>query len=67
MPPVTIEGVIENGQVRLPDKICLPDKTKVFVLIPDMERPQSFHVPSPRLVRPEDAERFVMEVTEADD
>ena len=31
------EGVIEQGVVRLPANIRFPDKTKVYVIIPDLE------------------------------
>src|SRR5581483_2423153 len=33
----TIEGVIENGQIRLPAAVHLPERTKVYVIIPDVE------------------------------
>ena len=34
----TFQGAIQNGQVRLTN-ICLPDKTKVYVVVPEFEQP----------------------------
>ena len=58
------EGVIENGQIRLETDIELPEKTKVYVIIPDFETPTAVHVYSPRLVHPEQAVDFKKEVIE---
>jgi hypothetical protein len=58
------EGVIENGQIRLKTNINLPDKTKVYVIIPDFEAQKVVHVYSPRLVHPEQAVDFKKEVIE---
>ncbi|MGI9107699.1 MAG: AbrB/MazE/SpoVT family DNA-binding domain-containing protein [Pyrinomonadaceae bacterium] len=41
MPVTTFQGTIENGQVRLPANINLPEKTKVYVVVPDLERTAS--------------------------
>ena len=54
----TYEGVIENGLVKLPESARIPDKTKVYVLVPG---DQVTHIPgigSPRLVDPEQASDF---------
>src|SRR6266849_8576763 len=34
---LTVEGVVENGQIRLRDNVALPEHTKVYVVIPDVE------------------------------
>ncbi|HEX8070554.1 MAG TPA: hypothetical protein VF546_11420 [Pyrinomonadaceae bacterium] len=31
------EGTVENGQVRLAEDIRLPEKAKVYVVVPDVE------------------------------
>ena len=31
----TYEGTVENGQIKLPETVHLPDHTKVFVVVPD--------------------------------
>lgn len=37
MPVTTFRGTIENGQVRLPANISLPEKATVYVVVPDLE------------------------------
>jgi hypothetical protein len=37
MKTTTYEGTVENGQIKLPDTVHLPDHTKVFVVVPDMK------------------------------
>ncbi len=34
----TFQGVIENGQVRFDADVRLPDKTKVYVVVPEFEQ-----------------------------
>ena len=58
------EGIIENGQIRLTTDVKLPEKMKVFVIIPDFEPKKVVHVYSPRLVHPEQAADFKKEVIE---
>ena len=58
------EGVIENGQIRLKTNVSLPDKTKVYVIIPELETQKTVRVVSPRLVHPEQAIDFKKEVIE---
>ena len=33
----TYQGIVENGKVHLPPNIRLPDKTKVYVVVPAKE------------------------------
>lgn len=37
MSVTTFQGTVENGQVRLPANVSLPEKTKVYVVVPDLE------------------------------
>jgi len=37
MKTTTYEGTVENGQIKLPETVHLPDHTKVFVVVPDMK------------------------------
>lgn len=62
MSVMAIEGIVENGQVRLKDDFRLPDNTRVFVVVPDVEVESVARVYSPRLVHPEQAGDFKMEV-----
>lgn len=64
MKVTTFEGFVENGQVRLPVSIRLPEKAKVYVVVPDVEVPSAAYVGSPRLAHPEQAVDFKKEVIE---
>jgi hypothetical protein len=61
---LTVEGIVENGQIRLRDHVMLPEHTKVYVVIPDVEAAPLAHVYSPRLVHPEQATDFAKQVIE---
>ena len=58
----TFEGVVEKGQIRLPAAIQLPDSTKVYVVIPNIDVEPVIYVGSPRLVHPEQSVDFQKEV-----
>ncbi len=64
MSVITIEGVVENGQVRLPASVRLPERAKVYVIVPDIEVPKVAYIGSPRLVRQEQAADFEKVVAE---
>jgi hypothetical protein len=61
---LTIEGIVENGQIRLRENVTLPEHTKVYVVIPDVETAPQAHVYSPRLVHPEQAADFAKQIIE---
>ena len=61
---VTLEGIVEKGQICLTSNLRLPEKTKVFVVIPDMHIENVARVFSPRLVDPSKAIDFKMEILE---
>jgi hypothetical protein len=61
---ITFEGVVEHGQIRLHTNIQLPDNIKVYVVVPDFQVEQSARIFSPRLVHPEQAVDFKMEIIE---
>ena len=59
----TFEGIVENGQIRLRDNLTLPEKTRVYVVIPDLKAaPPKARVYSPRLVHPKRADDFAKQV-----
>lgn len=60
----TFEGIVENGEIRLKTNIRLPEKTKVFVVIPDYEARRVARIVTPRLVHPEQIIDFKKEVVE---
>jgi hypothetical protein len=64
MGATTIEGIVENGQIRLPATVRLPERTRVYVVIPDVEVQPVTYIGSPRLVHPEQAADFQKEVIE---
>ncbi len=47
---LTVEGVVENGRIRLHDDVMLPEHIRVYVVVPDVETAPRAHVYSPRLV-----------------
>ena len=60
----TFEGIVEKGQIRLPATVKLPERAKVYVVIPDTEVQAITYIGSPRLVHPEQAADFTKEVVE---
>ena len=64
MAMLTVEGVFENGRIRLSDKVSLPEHTKVLVMIPDREEKPLAYSYSPRLARPEQANDFAKQIIE---
>ncbi|MFO0889219.1 MAG: hypothetical protein U0790_08775 [Isosphaeraceae bacterium] len=64
MKVATYEATVENGQIRLPEAVRLPEHAKVYVVVPGVEEVPQFRIVSPRLARPELAPDFVKEVTE---
>lgn len=64
MSVTTIEGVVENGRIRLPPSVRLPEKAKVYVVVPDVKVPSVAYIGSPRLMHPEQAADFQKEVVE---
>ncbi len=64
MKVATYEATVENGQIRLSEPVRLPERAKVFVVVPGALEVPRFHMASPQLVRPELAADFVKEVTE---
>lgn len=64
MKVTTFEGIIENGQIRLPANVHLPEKTRVYVVVPDVETQSVAFIGSPRLAHPEQAQDFKKQVIE---
>jgi hypothetical protein len=60
----TFEARVENGRVILPANVRLPEKAKVYVVVPGVEVQPVGYVGSPRLAHPEQAADFVKEVSE---
>lgn len=60
----TYEGVVDSGTVRLPSDVRLPDRTRVYVVVPEEGRSHA-RILSPRLAEPEQASDFKKKVVEA--
>ena len=63
MSVTTFEGVVENGRVRLPDGVILPERQTVFVVVPSAIPPKTQKLPGVRLTNPGDAAKFEMKVS----
>ena len=63
MPVTTFEAVIENGQIRLPAGVVLPERQTVYVVVPGTVGPLDRAVSGFRLANPDDAKKFEMKVT----
>ena len=61
---LTLEGIVQEGQIRLKTDYHLPDKTKVYVVVPDIQGEKYARIFSPRLANPEQAIDFKMQVTQ---
>ena len=64
MKVTSFEATVENGVIKLPEHVQLPEKTRVYVVIPGVDVQPAYYVGSPRLVHPEQAADFVKEVIE---
>lgn len=60
----TYEGMIENGRGRLPSDARMPEKTRVYVLVPAAETLLARHVAGPHLVDSQQAKDFQKQVIE---
>ena len=58
MRETTVEGTVENGQIKLPADVRLPENAKVLVIIPSVEKEPALYIGSPRLAHPEQAADF---------
>ena len=58
----TYEATVENGQIKLSERVRLPEHARVYVVVPNGAAAPAFHIGSPRLARPVDAADFVKEI-----
>lgn len=58
MKVATFQSIVENGQIRLSEDVHLPEKAKVYVVVPELEVPSTIHLRSPGLANPQQAEEF---------
>ena len=58
----TYEGVVEDGHVTLPPEADIPDNTRVYVLVPNLDLDRTYKIMSPRFADPKQAKDFKLEV-----
>lgn len=66
MQVTAIEGIVENGQIRLREEVSLPENTRVYVIVADLHLGPSARIRTPRLAHPEQAKDFRKQVVEVD-
>ena len=64
MKSTTLIGRVENGQIKLTENARLPDNGLVYVVAADAATGFTPRMLSPRLVHPEQAADFELEVVE---
>ncbi len=64
MKVTAFKGIVENGQIRLPIGVKLPEWAEVYVIVLNIESSPTAYIGSPRLVHKEQIEDFRMEVIE---
>ena len=67
MSVATYEAIVEQGQIKLPIHVRLPEHAKIYVVVPNADEVQHLRFLSPRLKYPEQAVDFVKEVIEESD
>jgi hypothetical protein len=60
----TYEATVENGQIKLSEPVQLPERARVYVVVPGAEEMPRVRIASPRLAHPEQAADFAMDVGE---
>lgn len=60
----TLVGRVENGQIKLMENARLPNNGLVYVVVPESAGAHTPYIASPRLVHPEQAVDFELEVVE---
>ena len=65
MPITTYEGIVEKGAIRLKSGVRLPERMKVYVIIPELpeEPKRTTRVLTPHLVHRRQAADFKMSVS----
>ena len=53
-----IEGIVENGAIRLREKVSLAENTRVYVIVAEGATVPTAQIRSPRLAKPEQAAEF---------
>ena len=63
MSVLALEAIVDHGLIRLPPDVKLPDRTRVYIIVPANLTQKRARFLSPRLTNPEQVRDFVMEVS----
>ena len=64
MSVVTLEGIVKHGPIKLGANVRLPEQTKVYVVVPDIQVDRGARIITPHLAHPEQIADFKMEIVE---
>ena len=67
MSVTAIEGIVQNGAIRLREDVSLPENTRVYVIVPEMQTNPRPQLHSPRLAHPEQSKDFRKQILEISD
>jgi hypothetical protein len=59
-----IEGVVENGKIRLREDVLLPEKAKVYVIFAQTGEEHSARIHTPHLADPKQSGDFKKQIVE---
>jgi len=59
-----IKGLVENGQIRLCERVSLPENARVYVIVADVLDERSARAFSPRLAHRRQSKDFAKQVVE---
>lgn len=59
-----IEGVVENGRIRLCEDVPLAENARVYVILADLLTRPPVRIHSPRLAQPQQASDFRKQIVE---
>jgi len=63
----TYEAIVEQGEIKLPEAVKLPEHAKVYIVVPGVEDLPPSMIHTPHLLRPEQAADFAMDIVEGED
>jgi hypothetical protein len=67
MEVTTFQGVVENGKIQLGESVKLPEKTVVYVVVPNSANNRIPRIMSPQLVDKSKLADFEREIIEISD
>ena len=62
MKGITLEATVRDGRIVLPEGTCIPDNTRVYVVVPESKDAEQVRMMSPRLVHHDELPDFTMQV-----